>query len=126
MATARIFVSFAIEDESIKILFTGQAKHDKVPYEFTDMSVKKPWDSEWKRNCRRRIKGCDGVIVLITKNLKKADGAIWEIKCAKEEKIPLLGVYMKGTSLTDTPDELDGIKKVNWTWDNIAEFLNRF
>jgi CTP synthase (UTP-ammonia lyase) len=126
MANARIFVSFAIEDETTKILFTGQAKHDKVPYEFTDMSVKKPWDSQWKTNCRSRIKGCDGVIVLITKHLKKADGAIWEIKCAKEEKVPILGVYMKGTTIADTPDELDGIKKVNWTWSNIAEFVNKF
>ena len=124
MANPRIFVSFAIEDEATKNLFTGQAKHDKVPYDFTDMSVKNPWDSEWRSNCRSRIKGCDGVIVLITKNLKKAEGAIWEIKCAKEEKIPLIGVYMKDTSLLDTPDELDGIKKINWTWDGIAEFVN--
>lgn len=124
MSDPRIFVSFAIEDENIKNLFTGQAKSDKVPYDFTDMSVKRPWDNAWKTQCRSRIKGCDGVIVLITKNLKKADGALWEIKCAKEEGVPILGVYMSGATINDSPDELYGIKKVSWTWKNIADFVN--
>ncbi|MEY8241939.1 MAG: hypothetical protein RPS99_00185 [Gammaproteobacteria bacterium] len=86
MGNKRIFTSFAIEDVKVKNLFTGQAKKDDVPYDFVDMSVKEPWNSSWKTKCRTKIKGCDGVIVLITKNLKQADGAIWEIKCAKEKK----------------------------------------
>jgi hypothetical protein len=124
MANKRIFIAFAIEDEITKYLFTGQAKNKNVPYDFVDMSVKEPWDSQWKTNCRTRIKGCDGVIVLVTKNLKKADGAIWEINCAKDEKIPLLGVYCNGSDFYDTPDELYGVKKVEWTWDNIKEFVD--
>ena len=123
MANKRVFVAFAAIDETWKTLFTGQAKNAKVPYEFIDMSVKEPYDEQWKTKCRTRIKGCDGAIVLVTKNLKKADGAIWEIKCAKEEKIPLIGVYLDGTGLMNTPDELDGIKKVEWTWDNIKTFI---
>ena len=124
MANKRIFTSFAIEDKTIKEFFIGQARNDRVPYEFVDMSVKQPWDSSWKTNCRTKIKGCDGVIVLISKNLKKADGAIWEIKCAKEENIPILGVYMKDCSILDSPDELNGIKKISWTWSGIADFVN--
>lgn len=123
MANKRVFVSFAAEDEKQKILFTGQAKNTKVPYEFIDMSVKGPYDEEWKTNCRTRIKSCDGVFALISKKLKKADGAIWEIKCAKEERIPLIGVYLDGTTLSDIPDELYGVKKVQWTWGNIKEFM---
>lgn len=120
----RIFTSFAIEDERIRDLFVGQARHDKVPYDLVDMSVKEPWSNEWKTRCRTKIKGCDGVVVLISKNLKKADGAIWEIKCAKEEEIPILGVYMTGCNILDSPDEMNGIKKVTWTWANIADFVN--
>jgi hypothetical protein len=124
MANTRIFVCFAMEDEGLKNLFTGQAKHDKVPYDFVDMSVKNPWDSAWKSNCRSRIKGCHGVIVLITKNLKRAEGAIWEINCAKEERIPILGVYMRDASTFDAPEELFQIKKIIWTWEGIADFVN--
>lgn len=120
----RIFTSFAIEDETLRDLFIGQARNEKVPYELVDMSVKQPWSSEWKTRCRTKIKGCDGVIVLITKNLKKADGALWEINCAKDEKIPLLGVYVGEATSSDSPTELDYVKKVNWTWDNITDFVN--
>lgn len=120
----RIFTSFAIEDERLRDLFVGQARHEKVPYELVDMSVKKPWDFEWKTNCRTRIKSCHGVIVLITKNLKKADGALWEINCAIEENKPLLGVYIGEATILDSPNELIGVKKVNWTWANVANFVN--
>jgi hypothetical protein len=124
MAGKRIFISFAIEDERMRDLFVGQARNQRVPYELVDMSVKEPWRDSWKTRCRTRIKGCDGVIVLITKNLKRADGALWEVNCAKQERIPILGVYMNGCSISDAPQELDGIKKINWTWDGIAYFVN--
>lgn len=124
MATKRVFVAFAIEDVELKRLFTGQAKHDRTPFEFTDMSVKEPWDEDWKAKCRSRIKGCDGVIALISKNLKNASGARWEIKCAKEEGKPLLGVYIGGAGILDVPDELMGVKKVEWTWADIEAFIS--
>ncbi len=120
----RIFTSFAIEDKTLRDLFIGQARNKKVPYELVDMSVKEPWDSQWKTNCRTKIKGCDGVIVLVSKNLKNAEGALWEIKCAKEEGIPILGVYMTDCTILDSPTEMNGIKKVSWTWENIADFVN--
>jgi CTP synthase (UTP-ammonia lyase) len=120
----RVFTSFAIEDVRLRDLFIGQARHEKVPYELVDMSVKKPWDTEWKTNCRTRIRGCNGVVVLITKNLKNAEGALWEIRCAKEENKPILGVYIGDSTILDSPEELNGIKKVSWTWANIAEFVN--
>jgi len=120
----RIFISFAIEDERIRDLFVGQARNAVVPYELVDMSVKEPWSDSWKTRCRSRIKGCDGVVVLITKNLKNADGALWEIKCAKEEGKPILGVYMSNCGASDAPNELAGIRKIDWTWDGIAQFVN--
>ena len=57
------------------------------------MSVKEPWDSEWKTNCKKRIKGCDGVIFIVTKNTKSADEQIWEMKCAKDQGLPIIGIY---------------------------------
>lgn len=52
------------------------------------MSVKDPWDYAWKTNCRRKIKGCDGMLIIVTKNTKNADGQLWEINCAGEEDVP--------------------------------------
>lgn len=123
MANKRVFVAFAIEDEKTKILFTGQAKNTRVPYEFVDMSVKKAWDSEWKTNCRTRIKGCDGMIILVSKNTKKADGQLWEIKCGKEEGLKQIGIYIDGATSSDKPSEMDGISCKTWTWDNVKDFI---
>jgi hypothetical protein len=120
----KIFTSFAIEDVRMRDLFIGQARKENVPYELVDMSVKEPWSDSWKTKCRTRIKGCNGVIVLITDNLKQADGAIWEINCAKQEKIPLIGVYIGAATANDAPIELNGVKKISWTWDGIASFVN--
>lgn len=121
----RIFISFAIEDEILRNFLKGQAKNEKCPFEFVDMSVKEPWDSKWKTNCENRIKGCDGVISIITKNTKNADGQIWEIKCAKKAGIPILGIYGNDSHPGVTvPSECGYVRLINWTWDNISNWID--
>lgn len=117
----RIFISFAIEDERLRDLLVGQARNEKSPFDFVDMSVKEPWDSAWKTKCRTKIKGCDGMIVIVTKNTKNADGQLWEVACAKEEKVPCKGI--QGYSNDDS--SLDGISVVKWTWNNISNWLDK-
>lgn len=122
----RIFVSFAIEDENLRDLLKGQARNQNSPFEFVDMSVKEPWDSKWKTNCRIRIKGCDGVISIITRNTKNADGQIWEMKCAQEEGIPIIGIYGNDDhSGVSIPTECGYIKLVDWTWSNISSWIDK-
>lgn len=120
----RIFISFPIEDKNLSVLLAGQSKNDDTPFEFIDMSVKEPWDSAWKTNCRARIKSCHGVIALVTKNLAKADGALWEIKCAKEEKIPLMLMYGNSEQKSfSIPSEISGMRIQDWGWSNIKKFV---
>ncbi len=123
MANKRVFVAFAIEDETTKNLFAGQAKNKNVPYDFVDMSVKQPWDEKWRTKCRTKIKGCDGFIALVSKNTKNASGELWEIDCGKEEIISMMGIYIDGASSSDKPDNLKGIACKEWTWDNVKEFI---
>lgn len=60
------------------------------------MSVKQKWnESEWKKKCRTKIKRCDGVIALLSKNIYIAGGARWEMKCAIEEKVKIIGKHIK-------------------------------
>lgn len=121
----RIFISFAIEDKNLRDFLVGQARNKNSPFEFVDMSVKQPWDSEWKTNCRRKIKGCDGVIAIVTKNTKNATGQLWEIKCAGEELIPRRGIWGNADDKPSTlPSELDGVRIVYWTWENISTWIN--
>ena len=125
MSKKRVFISFAIEDQNLRDLLVGQAKNKNSPFEFVDMSVKEPWDSAWKTNCRTRIKGCGGVLIIVTSNTKKADGQLWEIKCAKEEAIPRRGIWGHDDNRPTTlPEELNGVQIVNWTWENIANWID--
>lgn len=124
MLNKRIFVSFAIEDKQSRDFLVGQARNSNSPFEFTDMSVKTPWDNSWKTQCRARIKGCHGLIALISKNTMKADGARWEIQCAREEGVPVLGVHIYLDNKGVIPPELSGCRVIEWSWDGIATYIN--
>jgi len=121
----RIFISFAIEDKFARDNLVFQAKQQTgTPFDFVDMSVKEPWSFQWKTNCREKIKGCDGLIAFISDNTINADGARWEIKCAYEENIPVLPVYVHDTGARRTPSELGDKRIYHWTWDTIKKFLD--
>lgn len=125
MKKFRIFTSFAIEDANLRTLLVGQGRNNKTPFSFVDMSVKEPWDSAWKTNCRTKIKGCDGVIGIITNNTPKASGQIWELQCAYDEGIPVLLIYGNDDRPSNLPDPVKGRRINLWTWDNISTFLDK-
>jgi len=120
----RIFISFAVEDVRSRDFLVQHARDKRSSFEFVDMSVKEPWDNAWKTKCRTRIKGCDGVIALISKKTWNADGAKWEMKCASEEGIPMIGVHIYKDEKGAIPSELNGYRVIEWTWDGIATFID--
>lgn len=123
----RVFISFAMEDIQYRNYLVEQSKKVKSPFEFVDMSAKKPWkQSEWQKKCRTKIKGCDGVIVLLSKNTYHASGVRWEMKCANEEKIKLVGMHIKKNDKGAIPPELYRKKKITWTWKNLEEVIKTF
>jgi hypothetical protein len=118
----RVFISFAIDDKPFRDLLVGQARLDSSPFEFIDMSVKEAWNEQWKTNCRSRIRGCDGVVALISRNTLKADGQLWEINCAFDESIPVMLMYVNDERPV-LPFILKG-KLINvWSWSNLKSFV---
>lgn len=125
MAKAKIvFLAFAKEDEQPKNLFLGQRKLAGVPYDWTDMSVKEPYKSEWKERVRTRVRRSDGVIALISSSTPFADGELWEISCAVEEGKPLLGVWLESNYRTK-PKAMSTARCADWTWANVGNFIDR-
>lgn len=121
----RIFTSFAIEDKWARDYLVGQAKNEKSPFEFVNMAVNEPWDEKWKTQCRSRIKGCDGMIAMVSKNTAKGAGALWEVKAAKEEGIPVIGIYATTENRPDSlPAEFSGVRVFGWTWSAVKSFLD--
>lgn len=122
----RIFISFAIEDVRYRDFLKAQARNDKSPFDFIDMSVKKPWNNEeWQAKCKSKIRRCHGVIVLLSSNTYHSSGARWEIKCAKEERIPIIGMHIKKNNKSSVPPELYRTKVIEWSWNNIENFIRK-
>jgi hypothetical protein len=115
-----IFVAFAIEDEAQRNLLKGQSLNTDSPFEYIDMSVTEPYDDEWKKKVRTRIKRSDGVIALISKNSLKSSGQKWEISCAEEEGVPLFSMW----AYSDDRTAIAGLSTKAWSWATIAEFID--
>jgi MTH538 TIR-like domain (DUF1863) len=115
-----VFVAFAIEDERQRDFLKGQSLHPRAPYEFVDMSVKEPYDSNWKDRVRTRIRRSHGVIALVSKNSLASSGQKWEIQCAKEEKKPIRGIWAYKNDRT----QLSGVSTVAWSDANVSNFID--
>lgn len=118
-----VFVAFAIEDERQRDFLKGQSLNTTSPFEYTDMSVKEPYDSDWKERVRTRIRRSDGVIALVSKSTSNSSGQKWEINCAKEEGKKLIGLWAYSDDRTE-PAILNGTRIIVWTWDGIAKFID--
>lgn len=115
-----IFIAFAIEDERQRDFLKGQSLNTDSPFEYVDMSVKEPYDSNWKDRVRTRIRRSDGVIALISKNSLSSSGQKWEILCSKEEKKKILGIW----AYKDDRTNIEGVNTKVWTWENITNFID--
>ena len=115
-----IFVAFAIEDERQRDFLRGQSLNTDSPFEYIDMSVKKAYDTEWKKRVRTRIRRSDGVIALISKNSLTSSGQKWEISCAKEENKKVLGIW----AYKDDRTNIVGVNTKVWTLPAIENFID--
>jgi hypothetical protein len=115
-----VFIAFAIEDERQRDFLKGQSLHPRAPFEFIDMSVKEPYDKDWKDRVRTRIKRSDGVIALISKNSLSSSGQKWEIECAREEKKAIRGIW----AYTDDRTNVAGVATSPWSDANISNFID--
>jgi len=118
--TKVIFIAFAIEDVSIRDLIKGQSLNTASPFEYVDMSVKEAYDEEWKKKVRTRILRSDGVVTIVSKSSLTSTGQKWEIQCAKEEGVPVRGLWAYKEDRTN----VEGVKTMVWTWENIAAFID--
>ena len=113
-----VFIAFAIEDERQRDFLKGQSLNTKSPFEYVDMSVKQPYDKDWKDRVRTRIRRSDGIIVLVSKNSLTSIGQKWEIECAIDEGKKVRGIWAYSVDRTN----IVGVNTKVWTWDNIKDF----
>lgn len=128
MTNPRAFISFDYDHNSTsKVLFAGQAKHSKTPFNIEDWSSKASLpQSQWERLIEAKINQCNMLIVLVGKFMASASGVDKEVAFAEKNNIPVFGVYVGGANTTNTlPDGLQRNRTISWEWDTIASAVDQ-
>lgn len=123
MADPRAFISFDFDhNETEKNLFVGQSKNSKTPFSIQDWSAKFSMpQSQWEAIVKDKINKSNMLIVLAGKTMASATGVAKEIKMAKDQNVPVFGVYVGGAdSSSNLPDGLARNRTIKWNWDDIA------
>lgn len=124
MADPRAFLSFDFDhNQTSKVLFAGQAKTDSpTPFTVEDWSSKTALpEAEWQKQIKAKINNCHLMIVLVGKSMASASGVAKEIAMAKEQNVPVFGVYVDGADANSTlPSGLSRNRTISWSWKAIA------
>jgi len=129
MATPRAFVSFDFDhDENSRMLFVGQGKKDSpTPFEVHDWSSKSVLpQAQWESLISTKINSCHMVIVLVGRSMGSASGVAKEIQFARDNNVPVFGVYVDGAGAGSTlPTGLARGRVVTWTWPTVANAIKQ-
>ncbi|GCC10017.1 hypothetical protein IPdc08_00035 [archaeon] len=128
MADPRVFISFDFDhDETEKNLFVGQSKNSKTPFSIEDWSSKSSLpQSEWEELIEGKINKCNMLIVLSGQTTASATGVSKEITMAKDQDIPVFGVYVdEANTSSNLPKGLARNRTISWSWDGIASAIDQ-
>jgi len=128
MADPRAFISFDFDhDETEKNLFVGQSKNSKTPFSIEDWSSKSSLSqSQWEALIKGKINKCNMLIVLIGQTMASATGVSKEITMAKDQDVPVFGVYVDGAnSSSNLPKGLARNRTISWDWEKIANAIDQ-
>jgi hypothetical protein len=128
MSDPRVFISFDFDhDETEKVLFVGQSKNSKTPFSIQDWSAKSSMaQSKWEAIVKEKINKCNMVIVLSGKTMASASGVSKEITMAKDQNVPVFGVYVDGANTTSNlPTGLARNRTIAWKWDKISDAIDQ-
>jgi hypothetical protein len=128
MADPRAFISFDFDHNvTQKNLFVGQSKNSKTPFSIEDWSSKSSLpQSQWEALIKEKIGKCNMLIVLSGKTMASATGVSKEITMAKDQHVPVFGVYVEGANTTSNlPTGLARNRTIAWDWDKIAAAVDQ-
>jgi DNA-directed RNA polymerase subunit L len=121
----RVFISFHIEDEAQVNLLRYQAKNSDT-LEFTDYSVKEPFDEAWKTQCTERIRQSSVVVVAIGEDTHQREAVLWEIEKAHELGKPVIGMRIYSDKNHKIPQPMieHGDKVISWEHEALQQELD--
>ena len=118
----RVFLSFVEEDLDLVNLFRGQARNKNSDLEFSDYSVKEPYDSTdaayIRSKIRERLRAAYVTICLIGESTYRSSWVDWEIRTSAEEGNKVFGVRLHSSAVKDIPPKaLTDLQATVYNWD---------
>jgi hypothetical protein len=123
MTAPRAFISFEMEDKWARDFLAQHAKDQRNDIEFYDYSVKDPFDSAWKSECRKRIGLTKGTIVLVGATTAKSEAVLWEIAETLRQGNYIFGVQINRDKTHSIPGGLPSQNVIRWDFDQITAWL---
>jgi hypothetical protein len=111
-----------------KNLFAGQCKEKSpTPFVAADWSSKAALPlAEWEKQIKAKINACNILIVLAGTNTATATGVAREIQFAKDQNVPVFGVYVAGAgTASNLPVGLQRNRTVSWTWPSVGAIMKQ-
>lgn len=126
MAGKRAFISFDYDnDEDLRMLLAGQARHPDSPFDFADRSLKEPLSGDWREKVRRRMMNIDIVIVICGEQTHIATGVAAELSIARESRKPYFLLGGRSDKICTKPTSALASDKIyRWTWDNVKALIS--
>ena len=73
-----------------------------------------------------KINKCNMLIVLSGQTMASASGVAKEIKMAKDQDVPVFGIYVDGAnSNSNLPTGLQRNRTISWNWESIANAISQ-
>jgi len=121
----RVFISFHMEDEAQVNLLRHQAKDEQSDIQFTDYSVKEPFDEKWKTQATERIRRSSVVMVMVGAETHNREAVNWEIKKAYEmnKKVICVRIYRDKNHKIPQECKEKHAKVMNWDLKAISNEL---
>lgn len=123
MAKPRAFISFEMEDKWARDFLVQHAKDKKNDIEFYDFSVKDPFDSKWKTECKKRIAMTKGTIVLIGPTTYKSEAVLWEIAESNRQEHYIFGIQISKDKTYTVPAGLPSKNVIRWDFSQMVDWL---
>jgi len=126
----RAFLSFVVEDLNLANLFRGQAKNEAFDLEFSDYSIKEPFNSinaaYIQRGITQQLNYATLTICLYGPTTWTSEWVVWELNRTIELGKPIMGVYLYNDGrIKYYPAPLEKYPRVPWNIPNIVQTMNQ-
>lgn len=128
-ARRNVFISFATEDMDEVNLLRGQAKDKSTELNFSDRSIRVPFDSDdaeyIRRGIREKMKQVSVTVVYLSEDTEDSRWVDWEIRESHRLGKGVVGLHKGQSPPARMPPAIEelGVQVISWTHENLMQAI---